>query len=118
MLAVTAGYGVCLKCGLNIQEGSLGETDFPSVSGYQLAIVTGLGLGFCVYFLISALEPPLVWICASPVHNAMVSVSISPLCLEDLVFLVLSIPSGSYNLPASSQSSLSPEGRGLTKGSC
>ena len=49
-------------------------------------------------------------------RNATESVSISVLCLDYFVFLVLFIPSGSYDLSASS--SRVPEGKGLMKAFC
>lgn len=49
------------------------KTDFPFVYGYQLQIISWLGLRSRVHFLFSVLGPHMAWTRAGPVHTVTAS---------------------------------------------
>ena len=99
---------------LGMEPGLQLERTFSSVSGYQLEIVSGIGIGLVSTSPLSTGFPSGLDLCGLSAHCYSLCEFISAvalLCLEDLVSLVSSIPSGSYNLSASSSSGV-PEPRG------
>ena len=88
-------------------ETPLEKTKFSFVSGYQLEIASGLGMGHGPPSSLSSgtlsmegrgdpLLPQSLWVHACPTQ----------LCLEGLDSFVSSIPTGSYTLSASSSAEL------------
>lgn len=90
----------------------LEKMKFSFVSSCQSALTPELGMGAHVCLLPSELGPHLGWTCAGPIQAACFCES-ALLCPEGTVSMLLSLPSGSYNLPTASSTELSLEGRSL-----
>lgn len=90
-----AGY-IFNKRGLYTREASLDKISFSLASGYQLELLSGLGVGTSVHF--SDLEPHLLETHAIPLDAATVPECIPTsilLCLGGFVSLMSSFPSDS-----------------------
>ena len=91
--------GLALKVVCIPSEAALEELIFLFAHGYQLDIASVLRIGACVHSSSQHWDP----VCADTGHAATVSLSSSVLfCVEGLVSLAFSIPSGSSNLSTSS----------------
>lgn len=89
---------------------------FSFVSSCQSALTLELGMGAHVRLLPSELGPHLGWTCVGPVQAATVCPCFCEsalLCPEGTVSMVMSLPSGFYNLPTASSTELSLEGGSL-----
>lgn len=91
-------YAGCIfnKRGLYTREASLDKISFSLASGYQLELISGLGVRTCVHF--SDLEPHLLETHTIPLDAATVPECIPTsilLCLGRFVSLMSSFPSDS-----------------------
>lgn len=88
-------------------ETLLENTNFSFMNGYQLEIDSGLKMEICVYYPSQPWGAAGAWVaychhlCDSLCVTALLSILV---CLEGLVSLVSTIPTGSHNLSASTSS--------------
>lgn len=88
---------------------TLENIDFPFASGYQLQILSQLGVRPYVYFLIAVLGLPLAGVCAVlcvPPHSLCIHMDINPVLSEGPIFFESLITSYSYIFPAPSSAQI------------
>lgn len=102
----TAGHGAYPTSGwLDPQWDS--EYKFFMLSRYQLAIASGLGMGVCGHLSFWSRTPSGTAPCKScSCCQSSRFMCVSVLCLESLVSVVPSVPSGSNNPPTTSSGSI------------